>query len=428
MPVSEQTILQPQPRHPGVPLRKSTLTVLALLLLAVGVLSSLLLSAGSSSQSPSMPVTKDIQELRRTGSDQALRDEEAEAARAAKARQSAASAARPASAPSSAPSSAWPPLPPGVRREDNSSAFFGRQAPRAAASASAHERELELEAQTRMGKAVVADYDAPRSETRVSGAGQGTLAIEPLTPASAAAQAPSAGAASRIDAIAQQLRAAQGASAAAPRTREDWLREYAGQAGSHHLLAGYQAPTALVLRQGKVIPAVLGRQLNSDLPGRITAIVSADVHDAEGRLLIPKGATLIGRYDAGVQVGQSRLLFAFERLVLPNGFSFDLPAAPGADLAGAAGMTGEVDNHFLQMFGASLLIAVLAEHTQQPAVVTQYGTSGPTTAAGQVLSDVSRTVLERNRVIPPTITVPQGTRINVEVVADMVFPESYPRP
>ena len=422
MPVSEQPILQPQPRQPGVPLRRSTLAVLALLLLAVGLLSSLLLSAGSSSQTTAMPVAQDLQELRRTGSDQALRDEEAQAARAARARQSAASAAHPASMPASA----WPPLPAGVRREDNSSAFFDRQAPRGVASASARERDLELEAQTRMGKALVADYDTPHSDTHASGAGPAAAAgIEPLAPASAAAQPPSAGVASRIDAIAQLLRAAQGASA--PRSREDWVREYAREGSRPRLLAGYQAPTALVLRQGKVIPAVLGRAINSDLPGRITASVSADVHDAEGRLLIPKGATLIGRYDAGVQVGQSRLLFAFERLVLPNGFSFDLPAAPGADLAGAAGMTGDVDNHFFKMFGASLLIAVLADHAQQPAVVTQYGTSGPTTAAGQVLSDVSRSVLERNRVIPPTITVPQGTRINVEVVADMVFPESYPR-
>ena len=421
MPVSEQPILQPQPRQPGVPLRRSTLAVLVLLLLAVGLLSSLLLSAGSSSQTTATPVAQDLQELRRTGSDQALRDEEAQAARAARARQSAASAALPASTPASA----WPPLPAGVRREDNSSAFFDRQAPRGVASASARERDLELEAQTRMGKAVVADYDTPHSDTRASGAGPAAAAMEPLAPASAAAQAPSAGVASRIDAVAQQLRAAQGASA--PRSREDWVREYAREGGRPRLLTGYQAPTALVLRQGKVVPAVLGRAINSDLPGRITASVSADVHDAEGRLLIPKGATLIGRYDAGVQVGQSRLLFAFERLVLPNGFSFDLPAAPGADLAGAAGMTGDVDNHFFKMFGASLLIAVLADHAQQPAVVTQYGTSGPTTAAGQVLSDVSRSVLERNRVIPPTITVPQGTRINVEVVADMVFPESYPR-
>ena len=425
MPVSDKTILTPDPPRPGVPLRKSTLAVLALLLAMVGILSSLLLSARQGAQPPATPVARDLHELKKTGSDQVLRDEEAEAARSAKARQPAASMPLPASAAASA----LPPLPPHVRRDDNSSAFFDRQPSArtgAAATPASRERELELEAQTRMGKALVLDDEAPRSEARTAGgasagAGLDHAAARPL------AAAPSAGIAGQIDAIGRQLRAAtQGASAPAPRPREDWVRDYARDAGAPRLLVGHQAPTQLVLRQGKVIPAVLGRALNSDLPGPVTASVSADVHDADGRLLIPMGATLIGRYDAGVQVGQSRLLFAFERLVLPNGYSFALPAAGGADLSGAAGITGEVDNHFLKMFGASLLIAVLADRTRQPASVTQLGTSGPSTAAGQVLSDVSRTVLERNRIIAPTITVPQGTRINVEVVADMVFPEAYP--
>lgn len=187
----------------------------------------------------------------------------------------------------------------------------------------------------------------------------------------------------------------------------------------------YPTENKLVLRQGKVLPAVLGRALNSDLPGRVTAYVSSNVYDSEGNLLVPMGAALVGQYDSGVRVGQSRLMFAFERLILPNGFSFDLPAAPGADLAGAAGMSGDVDNHFFKMFGTSLLIAILGDQTKQPQSVTQVGTTGPTTAAGQVLADVSKTILERNRVIPPTITVEQGTRINVDVVSDMVFPDTY---
>lgn len=416
MPVSDTTILTPDPPRPGVPLRKSTLAVLALLLLAIGLLSSLLLSPGAYAPPAPTPVARDLQELRRTGSEQVLRDEEAEAARAAKAK-TAASAAQPASTPASA----LPPLPATAPRPDSSNALFDRPPLRAGASANPQrERELELEAQTRLGKAIVADYDGPPLQAAGGPVPSGSEDHGARPQAQAASHAVSG----QIDAIARQLRGAQ-APLPVTRTRDDWFRDYARDAGARRLLVGQPAPTRLVLRQGKVIPAVLGRQINSDLPGVVTASVSANVHDAEGRLLIPKGATLIGRYDAGVQVGQSRLLFAFERLVLPNGHSFDLPPAPGADLAGAAGMAGDVDNHFLKMFGASLLIAVLADRTRQPTSVTQLGTSGPSTAAGQVLSDVSRTVLERNRVIPPTITVPQGTRINVEVVADMLFPQTY---
>ncbi|WP_348246333.1 TrbI/VirB10 family protein, partial [Salmonella enterica] len=78
-------------------------------------------------------------------------------------------------------------------------------------------------------------------------------------------------------------------------------------------------------------------------------------------LLIPMGSVLVGKYNSDVNVGQSRVMFGFERLILPNGYSFDLPAASGSDLAGASGMTGAVDNHFFKMFGSSLLIALLAD-------------------------------------------------------------------
>ncbi len=40
-----------------------------------------------------------------------------------------------------------------------------------------------------------------------------------------------------------------------------------------------------------------------------------------------------------------------------------------------------------------------------------------------MLVDVSRTILDRNKTIPPTITVDAGTRINVNVAADMDFLE-----
>jgi type IV secretory pathway VirB10-like protein len=426
MAISEKTILDPEPSKPGVPLKKSTLAVLALLVLALGSVSSLVLSNTAPAQ-PAAPVAKDVRELKTTGTDQVLKDEEAEAARKVKL----------VGAPAPRASAAVAPLPPGlppvpasVRRDDNASALFDRKpTPTRAVAAppGSADKDLEYEAQTRMARALVTDFEAPHEDPRSAAAGRATSGFieAPAVPGSMT-QAPSTSVAGRIEAFTQQLRAAQAGPGGAPRSKEDWVREYAKDpADRGRVITGYQAATRLVLRQGKVIPAVLGRQINSDLPGRITAYVSSNVYDSDGRLLIPMGAALIGKYDSGVQVGQSRLMFAFERLVLPNGYSFDLPAAAGSDLAGAAGMTGDVDNHFLKMFGTSLLIAVLADRAKQPASVTQVGTSGPVTAAGQVLADVSKTVLERNRVIPPTITVDQGTRINVEVVSDMVFPDRY---
>lgn len=407
---NEKPILDPEPSKPGIPLKKSTLGVFALLVLGLGFVSSLVFSGGTGGQVAPTPVAKDPSELKLTGNNQVLTDEEEKAIREAKL-----AAAQPKPP-------ARPPVPTEVRRDDNTSALFDRSARPLPAAQAEGGRDLEMEAQTRLAKAVV--YDASE-EVRLAGAfNSGQVAAASPRADSSGTQVPSEVVTSQIDALKTRILGTQGAQQG---SQSGWLKEYAKEStAGPAVIVGTATPRALILRQGKVIPVVLGRQLNSDLPGRITAHVSTNVYDAEGNLLIPMGSALVGQYDSDVKVGQSRLMFAFERLILPNGYSFNLPGAPGSDLAGAAGATGDVNNHFFKMFATSLLIAVLADRTKQPANVTVVGgTSGPMTAAGQVLTDVSRTVLERNRTIPPTITVDQGTRINVEVVGDMVFPAPY---
>ena len=425
MAIAEQTILEPEAPKPGIPLKKSTLAVFGVLIAVLAVVSSLIMSAGGSTPT-SAPA--DPSELKQTGNNQSLNDEEAAAKASASIPRR---ATLTASLPSGTPTG---PLPPEVRRDENVGAIFDKKVPRAptgvaaaGGAAGAREPDVEQEAAVRLAKALVHDFDEPARDapagtnTRAASREQGGATV----PTDAAAPTvPSSYVNAQMENLKNQLAGGQ----AGTRVDQAWYKEYAKDAGSEtrKVLTGTARARGLVLHQGKIIPAVLGRQLNSDLPGRITAYVTSNVYESEGRLVIPKGSSLIGRYDSGVKVGQSRLMFAFERLILPSGFSFDLPAAPGTDLAGASGMTGDVNNHFLKMFGSSLLVAVLADNAKQPTSVTQVGSSGPTTGAGQVLSDVSKSILERNRTIQPTITIEQGTRINVEVVADMVFPEQLP--
>jgi type IV secretory pathway VirB10-like protein len=420
MAIADKPILDPEPSRPGIPLKKSTLAVLAILVLVLGFVSSLVFSSSSTPTAPS-PVVKDATELKQLGTNQAIKEEEALAAKGTKPAASAAVAAH-------------PPLPAAVRRDDNSAAFYDKKLGGVgpaipAGNANGRDKELEFDAATRMAKVLAHDFDDARSSPigrlaqEASGGRDSSPAAE--SRGQAPVEAPSSALAGQIDLFKKQLMQVSGGG----KNDANWMKEYEQEATSKRkFLTGYALPKGLVLRQGKIIPAVLGRQINSDLPGRITAYVTSNVYDSDGNLLIPMGSSLVGRYDSGVKVGQSRLMFAFERLILPNGYSFDLPAAAGTDLAGAAGVGGEVNNHFLKMFGTSLLIAVAADRGKQPQSVTQIGASGPSTGAGQVLADVSKSILERNRTIAPTITLEQGTRINVEVVSDMVFPETFKAP
>lgn len=98
-----------------------------------------------------------------------------------------------------------------------------------------------------------------------------------------------------------------------------------------------EAPASpYMIRAGFVIPAIMISGINSDLPGQVMAQVSQNVWDtATGRfLLIPQGTRLIGAYSSDVAYGQERVLMAWQRLIFPDGKTFDIRAMPGADSAG----------------------------------------------------------------------------------------------
>lgn len=167
--------------------------------------------------------------------------------------------------------------------------------------------------------------------------------------------------------------------------------------------------------------------LNSDKPGRVALMVDEDVYDSlmGDCLMIPKGSFINGQYSADIKVGQERLLVASISLRLPNGKSVPLNGMQGADQNGYAGFSGDVNNHFLKIFGAGFVTAVLLKAfdgnsqtatTSSPNGVTTYGNT-----AGQVAAATAQAVLQRNQNIPPTITVDPGQKFLVQVTQDIVM-------
>ena len=174
--------------------------------------------------------------------------------------------------------------------------------------------------------------------------------------------------------------------------------------------------------QGTIIEAALETGISSDLQGNIAAIISYDVWAFDlSRVLIPRGSKLFGRYSSDVSVGQKRVLVAWDRVVTPDGQSAVLDAY-GSDRLGRSGLTGRVDNHFLERFGSAALISVIGA---TPAVVAS-NTSDETTAnvlenvgddfSGAVDSTISEFVTRQ-----PTITVEHGDKVTVIVNADVEF-------
>jgi type IV secretion system protein VirB10 len=182
-------------------------------------------------------------------------------------------------------------------------------------------------------------------------------------------------------------------------------------------------PSPYVVQAGAVIPAVLATGLRSDLPGQITAQVTSNVYDSPtGRfLLIPQGARLIGEYDSRVAFGQSRVLLAWTRLILPNGRSIILERQPGTDEAGYAGLEDGVNNHWGRLFMAAGLATVLNIGVELGAEDDDNIVRAIREGAQDTIGRAGDEVVRRQLSIPPTLTIRPGFPVRVMVTRDLIL-------
>jgi type IV secretion system protein VirB10 len=227
-----------------------------------------------------------------------------------------------------------------------------------------------------------------------------------------------------------QRSGANGAPASASNPNEDFMAR-AGAKGVEPAQYMTSARAGLALYQGTIVRTVLDKAINTDLPGSIRAHVTSDVFDSifGTRLLIPRGSVVIGEYSTGLVVGQERVLVALTRMILPNGKSVSLLGAPAEDGQGVSGLSADVDNHFLKMFGASMLIgaASLLQPKSQQNITINTNASGGTQTGGTVFSstlqDTIKSIMQRNLNIKPTGTVDLGETFTFTLSRDIVMEE-----
>jgi type IV secretion system protein VirB10 len=186
------------------------------------------------------------------------------------------------------------------------------------------------------------------------------------------------------------------------------------------------------IKAGTIIPAVLITAINSDLPGPVIGQVRENVYDtvSGNYLLVPQGSRLLAQYDSMVAWGQERVLVCWNRLIFPNGDSISLDCMPAADLAGAAGLTDEVDEHWARILKGAAVASLLAATTQSVAGNVQgFNPTVPqmwaNNAAGQI-NQVGQQLTRREINVQPTITIRPGLSVNVIVSKDLVLQNSYP--
>jgi len=180
--------------------------------------------------------------------------------------------------------------------------------------------------------------------------------------------------------------------------------------------------------QGKVIEAVLEPRAISGLPGMICATVQRDVYGSLGRIkLIPWGSRVCGVYSAELRKGQDRLFAVWNTVRRPDGVHVALDSA-GADQLGTAGMGGLVDTHFAQIFGMAALLSIIGAGASNAGVGAgdQYNSAAYyRQSVQQAAAQTSQQVLTPYSSIPPTVTVPAGSRVRIYVNKDLDFTPIY---
>ena len=181
-----------------------------------------------------------------------------------------------------------------------------------------------------------------------------------------------------------------------------------------------------VVFEGTSIDTVLVNRLDGEFAGPVKVMVTNPIYSQDRQhLLIPEGTFILGDVQKVSGLGQKRLAVTFHRLLMPDGYSVDLDQFHGLDQAGATGLKDKVNNHYVEIFGASIALGIIsgaAEATNANQGYNQSGSEAYQSGIASSLSQSSANVLDRFINIPPTITIREGHRIKVYITQDMLLP------
>jgi type IV secretion system protein VirB10 len=135
-----------------------------------------------------------------------------------------------------------------------------------------------------------------------------------------------------------------------------------------------------VIYEGTTLDTVLMNRLDGDAVGPVKVLVSNPVYSHDHQhVLIPDGTVVLGEAKKIGSAGfgqQRRMAVAFHRMIMPDGYSVDLDQFHGLDQIGAEGLKDKVNNHYLQIFGASIALGIVsgaAEIEQGGGTITTSG-------------------------------------------------------
>ena len=198
-------------------------------------------------------------------------------------------------------------------------------------------------------------------------------------------------------------------------------REYANPP---RLEGGNDPPGWERIYEGSFLEAVLVTQLSGDFPGPVLAQVATPFYSADRqRVLVPRGARVIGTASAVQGQDQERLAVSFHRLIYPDGRWVTLNFH-GLNQMGEGALKDRVNRHYFSMFAAVGAVGIISGLTLQNSNPYGGGAQAFRAGAGQGLGQAAEQILQRflNRL--PTITIRAGHRLRIWFTSDVLVPRN----
>lgn len=182
----------------------------------------------------------------------------------------------------------------------------------------------------------------------------------------------------------------------------------------------------LLLPKGSFIPCSLKTRIVSELKGGIACIVANNVYSANGQtLLIEKGSTITGSYtNADINDATTRLFVIWEEIKTPLNIVIPISSG-GSDTLGGSGIEGTLDNHYVERFGAAIMLSVIDGGIKILGNYVKNLMSNTDDIQFNEASNMAAMVMRKTMNIKPTLYRNHGDLVGVYVNKDVDFSKVY---
>lgn len=183
----------------------------------------------------------------------------------------------------------------------------------------------------------------------------------------------------------------------------------------------------------------INSQLASKEGGDFIIQVSRDVFGYGTRnKLIAKGGRLVCSFESPTSLNATRIAVKCSRILLAGdkkGRRVEIAQleAPVGDAQGRGGITGQVNNHFVEQYGTALMLAGISAAVRGSSAFLSTGEDSENSTAeiadaasqelGTRFGEISASILEKTTSIVPTITAAQGKRVQIRPRKDWYLKE-----